>query len=312
MTADPKARRLATEFFGQWLGFYHFDGYRGVDTGRFPEFTDAVKASMYDEAVSTFEYIVRQARPVKEILHADYAFLNKTLATFYGTPGLTASDELERVEGARAFDRGGALRLGSVLTTTSAPLRTSPVKRGDWILRRVLGTPTPPPPADAGTLPADDQTFGGLTLRERLAQHKRSAQCASCHLRIDPLGFPLEGFDAVGRRRQAYADGKPIDLTGEFKDKTTIVGPDGLLTYLHGQEAKVMTTLSRKMLGYALGRNPLGSDRRLIGEMVGASSDASFSDLATRVVTSRQFRNRARPAAVAPATEGPSSGAGGR
>ena len=311
MTADPKARRLATEFFGQWLGFYHFDAYRGVDTGRFPEFTDEVKASMYDEAVSTFEYIVRQGRPVREILHADYAFMNKTLATFYGVDaGVASTDELVRVEGASAFERGGALRLGSVLTTTSAPLRTSPVKRGDWILRRILGTPTPPPLADAGTLPADDQAFGGLTLREKLAQHKRDARCAACHLRIDPLGFPLEGFDAVGRRRQAYADGRPIDVTGEFKDGTTLVGSAGLLRYLQDQNAKVATTLSRKILGYALGRNPQPSDRRLIREMAEAGGDASFSELATRVVTSRQFRTRARGIDAAHPSEGQSAGGG--
>ena len=156
MTADPKARRLSTEFFGQWLGFYHFDEYRGVDTGRFPEFTDDVKTAMYDEAVSTFEYLVRERRPVKEILHADYTFLNRSLAKFYGMdeklaptdPPLTG--KVQRVEGAHELARGGALRLGSVLTTTSAPLRTSPVKRGDWILRRILSTPTPPPPPDAG------------------------------------------------------------------------------------------------------------------------------------------------------------------
>jgi len=292
MTADPKARRLATEFFGQWLGFYHFDQYRGIDTGRFPEFTEEVKASMYDEAVSTFEYIVRQGRPVKEILQADYTFLNKTLAGFYGIDAnVSSTDRVERVEGARVFDRGGALRLGSVLTTTSAPLRTSPVKRGDWVLRRILGTPTPPPLPDAGNLPADDKAFGGLTLREKLAQHKRDARCSSCHLRIDPLGFPLEGFDAVGRKRASYADGTPVDLTGEFKDGSTIVGSEGLLTYLQGQGAKVMTTLARKMLGYALGRNPQASDRPLIREM-SESGDASFTDLATRLVTSRQFRHR--------------------
>ncbi len=141
---------------------------------------------------------------MKEILHADYAFLNKTLAKFYGidapaAAAAPAGSKVARIEGARAFDRGGALRLGSVLTTTSAPLRTSPVKRGDWILRRILSTPTPPPPPDAGTLPADDKTFEGQTLRERLTKHKRNAQCASCHLKIDPLGFPLEAFDAVGR-----------------------------------------------------------------------------------------------------------------
>ena len=309
MTADPKARRLATEFFGQWLGFYHFDQYRGVDTGRFPEFTDEVKASMYDEALSTFEYIVRQGRPVKEILHADYTFLNATLAKFYGIDAKLASTsgQVERVGGAHAFDRGGALRLGAVLTTTSAPLRTSPVKRGDWILRRILSTPTPPPPADAGTLPADDKSFEGLTLRERLAKHKREARCASCHLRIDPLGFPLEGFDAVGRPRGTYADGKPVDVTGEFRDKSRIVGSDGLLKYLQSQERKVLTTLARKMVGYALGRNPQPSDRRLIGEMIKAGGESSFSDLATRIVTSRQFRNRAGLDAAAPPSAAPSS-----
>jgi hypothetical protein len=311
MTADPKARRLATEFFGQWLGFYHFDEYRGVDTGRFPEFTDQVKASMYDEAVSTFEYIVRQERPVKEMLYADYTFLNKPLAAFYGIKtDIKSAEKVELVQGAGAFDRGGALRLGSVLTTTSAPLRTSPVKRGDWVLRRILGTPTPPPPADAGTIPADDKTFNGLTLRERLAQHKRNATCAACHLRIDPLGFPLEGFDAVGRVRGTYADGKAVDVTGEFADKTTIVGADGLLKYLQSQDRKVMTTMSRKMLGYALGRTALASDRPLLRDMVAAGGDASFSDLAVRIVTSRQFRNRAGSDAVAPGPKVTSPAAG--
>jgi len=294
MTADPKARRLATEFFGQWLGFYHFDEYRGVDTGRFPEFTEEVKTAMYNEAVSTFEYIVRQQRPVKEILYADYTFLNKPLAKFYGVDkDIKSSDAPERIDGAGAFSRGGVLRLGAVLTTTSAPLRTSPVKRGDWILRRILGTPTPPPPANAGVIPGDDQAFNGLTLRERLAQHKRNPTCATCHLRIDPLGFPLEGFDAVGRVRAKYADGKPVDVTGEFADKTTIVGADGLLKYLQGREPQVMTTLSRKMLGYALGRTVQPSDRRLVEEMVAAGGSASFADLAVKIVSSRQFRNHA-------------------
>jgi hypothetical protein len=248
---------------------------------------------MYDEAISTFEYIVREQRPVKEILFADYAFLNKPLAKFYGIDrDVTSTGKVEKVDGASAFDRGGALRLGSVLTATSAPLRTSPVKRGDWVLRRILGTPTPPPPADAGTIPADDQTFKGLTLRQRLAQHKRNATCAACHMRIDPLGFPLEGFDAVGRKRQTYSDGQPVDVTGEFKDNTTILGADGLLRYLQSQDTKVLTTLSRKMLGYALGRTVMASDRPLLGDMTTAGGNASFADLATRIVTSRQFRNR--------------------
>ena len=303
MTADPKARRVATEFFGQWLGFYHFDQYRGVDTGRFPEFTDQVKASMYDEAISTFEYIVRQERPVKEILHADYTFLNKPLAKFYGLQqDVKSDDKVVKVDGANAFNRGGALRLGSVLTTTSAPLRTSPVKRGDWVLRRVLGSPTPPPPGDAGTLPGDDKSFNGLTLRQRLAEHKRDATCAACHLRIDPLGFPLEGFDAVGRPRTTYADGQAVDDTGELADKKTITGADGLLQYLGAKDKQVMTTLSRKMLGYALGRTILASDRPLLADMIVAGPEATFSDLAVKIVTSRQFRHRAVDDRAAPAT----------
>ena len=293
MTADPKARRVATEFFGQWLGFYRFDGFRGVDTGRFPEFTDEVKAAMYDEAVSTFEYIVRHDRPIKEMLDADYAFLNQPLAKFYGIAvPVKSAAAVERVEGAHTFNRGGALRLGAVLTTTSAPLRTSPVKRGDWILRRILGTPTPPPPADAGTLPADPKAFGGLTLREKLAVHKRNPTCASCHLRIDPLGFPLEGFDPVGRPRTAYQDGGAVDVTGEFADKSTISGVDGLLGYLHGKDAQIRKTLAKKMLGYALGRTVRASDRALLDELIQAGDNATFAELALKIVGSRQFRNR--------------------
>jgi len=251
---------------------------------------------------------------VKEILYADYTFLNKPLAKFYGIDKeVGATGSVEKLDGAQAFDRGGALRLGAVLTTTSAPLRTSPVKRGDWVLRRILGTPTPPPPADAGTIPADDNTFNGLTLRERLAQHKRKETCANCHLRIDPLGFPLEGFDAVGRRRQSYADGKPIDVTGEFADKTTVVGADGLLNYLRSQDRKVMTTLSKKMIGYALGRTVMASDRPLMAEMTAAGGDAAFSDLAARIVTSRQFRNRVGDTgAVTSAAKAQTSRAGGQ
>jgi hypothetical protein len=293
MTADPKARRVATEFFGQWLGFYNFEEYRGVDTGKFPEFTDGVKSAMYEEAVSTFEYIVRNNRPMKEMLYADYTFLNQPLAKFYGLNlKMKFTDEMELVQGANAFNRGGLLRLGTVLTTTSAPQRTSPVKRGDWVLRRIVGTPVPPPPADAGSIPADEKGFGEMTLRERLTLHKRNATCASCHLRIDPLGFPLEGFDAVGRSRATYSDGKPVDVTGEFADKTTISGTDGLLKYLQSQEKQVMKTLSRKMIGYALGRTILASDQTLVDQMTAAGGNATFSDLAAKIVSSRQFRNR--------------------
>lgn len=294
MLADPKARRLSTEFFGQWLGFYHFDQHKGVDTSRFPEFTDDVKEAMYDEAVSFFEHIIRQNRPVRELLTADYTFLNQDLAKFYGVKkDVKAKDQVERVEGVSEFHRGGMLRLGAILTVTSAPLRTSPVKRGDWILRRILGTPVPPPPADAGSLPSDDKMFGGLTLKQKLTAHKRNASCANCHTRIDPLGFSLEHFDSTGRWRDKYADGKAIEDSDITPDKVEIAGVDGLLKYLQMKDRQVRRTLSFKLVGYALGRTITAADLPLIDRMLAAGGDATFAQLAAEIATSKQFRNRA-------------------
>ncbi len=292
MVADPKARRMSTEFFGQWFGFYHFDQFKGVDTSRYPEFTEEVRTSMYDQAVSFFEYIVRNDRPVSDILTADYDFLNAPLVKYYGIKAdVKSTGPVEMVKGVSGLKRGGVLRLGAVLTTTSAPLRTSPVKRGDWVLRRILGTPTPPPPADAGSIPSDDKLFGGLSVRDRLAVHKRNATCATCHTRIDPLGFPLEHYDSTGRWRDNYADGKPVDDTGEPIGKPKIMGVSGLLDYLETQQDKVSLTLTRKLLGYALGRTVQGSDQMLVDKMVTAGPKASIGSLATMIVTSGQFRN---------------------
>jgi hypothetical protein len=292
MLADTKARRMSAEFFGQWLGFYRFDQFKGVDTGRFPEFTDGVRSAMYDEAVSFFEYIIRSDRPNREILSADYTFMNKTLADYYGVKAVVRSTgAAEKVEGANGFERGGALRLGAVLTVTSAPLRTSPVKRGDWILRRILNTPTPPPPADAGSIPADDKLFGGLSLHDKLEAHKRNPTCANCHARIDPLGFPLEHFDSTGRWRDKYADGKDVYDAGTTFDHADISGAKGLLGYLESKDDQVRRTVATKMLGYALGRTTAPSDLSLIDKMVSEGGSAPFSQLVVDVVSSKQFRN---------------------
>jgi mono/diheme cytochrome c family protein len=293
MLADSKARRLSTEFFGQWLGFYHFDEFRGVDTSRYKEFTDEVKQSMYDEAVSFFEYIVRNDRPVKDMLFADYAFLNQPLARYYGVKReVESKDAMEKVDQANSFDRGGLLRLGAILTTTSAPLRTSPVKRGDWVLRRILGTPVPPPPPNVPKLPADDKAFGGMTIKQRLEAHKQNVTCAGCHVRIDPLGFPLEKYDSTGRVRDKYADGNAIDDTSELTDKTPIKGVKGLLDYLATMDQQVRRTFSRKLVGFALGRTVQASDQALIDNMVQAGGDAGLSQLVYEIVSSKQFRNR--------------------
>ena len=294
MLRAPKARRLAAEFFGQWFGFYRFDQYRGVDTGRFPEFTDRLKGAMHDEAVSFFEYLVREDRPVDEILFADYAFLNRELAGLYGVEDADApTNRLARVEGVGRFRRGGLLQLGAVLTVTSAPLRTSAVKRGDWVLRRVLGTPVPTPPADVGSIPADDVLGDGKTVRERLEAHRRDVSCVNCHSRMDPLGFALEHFDPIGRWRDTYRDGKEIDASGTLNDGTEISGLEELRGYLRGRKDTFQRNVCVKLLGYALGRSAAISDRPLIDHMTGGiAADPRFSSLVIQIVTSPQFRTQ--------------------
>lgn len=297
MLADRKARRLATEFFGQWFGFYRFDGFTGIDAEHFPGFSVDLKASLYDESVSFFEYIVAQDRPLDEILFADYTFLNGSLAEHYGIPweksDERSQDSLIRVEGVSDYNRGGLLRQGSILAVTSAPLRTSAVKRGDWILKRVLGTPTPPPPADAGSIPAEESTGDGLTLRERLEAHRSDESCVNCHVRIDPLGFALEQYDPVGQWRENYGDGGAIDTSGILKDGTEITGFSGLSDYLDREKATFHRNLSRKLLGYALGRSEIVSDRLLIDKMMESlDSDNRLSSLVALIVTSEQFRHQ--------------------
>jgi hypothetical protein len=295
MLRDPKSRRLATEFFGQWLGFYRFDEYRGVDKERFPEFTPGLQASLYNEAISFFEYIIREDRPIDEILTANYSFMNRQLREHYGLPvDDSITEEMVRVDGVAANHRGGVLGLGAVLTVTSAPLRTSPVRRGDWILRRLIGTPVPPPPADAGSIPADDVLGDGLTIGQRLEAHRRNPSCITCHSRIDPLGFALENYDSIGRWRDAYRDGKEIETSGTLLDGTKITGLEELRQHLAGTANQFPRTMATKLLGYALGRSELASDQVLLDETVARaeSQGRRFSEFVVALVTSDQFRHR--------------------
>ncbi|WP_161602514.1 DUF1592 domain-containing protein [Tautonia marina] len=302
MLRDPRARRLATEFFGQWLGFYRFDRYQGIDTDRFPEFSELLRASMYEEAISFFEHLVREDRPVDEILFADYSFLDRRLAEHYGVEvGSRSDDTFSRVDHLDRQHRGGLFGLGAVLTATSAPLRTSAVKRGDWVLRRVVGTPVPPPPADVGSIPADDVRGDGLTVRQRLEAHRSDASCINCHARIDPLGFALEQFDPLGRWRDSYRDGQPIDPSGTLADGTFVSGPDGLRAYLRRERSQFHRNFSTKLLGYALGRAELASDRPLIERMTDTLEHGGrISDLIVQIVSSEQFRNRRTDAILPP------------
>lgn len=293
MLQDAKSRRFATEFFGQWFGFYRFDEFGGVDSEMFPEFSTSLQQSMYDEAIVFFDHIVRANRPVNEILFADYAFVNDELAKHYGLEVEVKTDELQRVSGANSIHRGGLLRLGAVLATTSAPRRTSPVKRGDWILRRVLGTAVPPPPADAGSISADEVTSDGATIRQRLQAHRREASCHNCHARFDAFGFALENYDPLGRWREEYRDRKPVETTGELRDGTSISGDRGLHKYLRQQQGLFHETLARKLIGYALGRQDAVGDSSLVSALtMHMARDGGMLGLIEAIVTSRQFRHR--------------------
>ena len=291
MLADPKSQRLATEFFGQWFGFYRFGQYSGVDADQFPEFSESLRKAMHAEAVEFFDFIVRHDRPINEILFADYSFVNQELASHYELD-IQLDDPLnmQRVTEASQFHRGGLLRLGAVLTTTSAPRRTSPVKRGDWILRRILGTPVPPPPADAGSIPADEVVADGLSIRKRLEAHRRDSSCHNCHSRFDAFGFALENFDPLGRWRDQYRDQMPVENAGTLRDGKEVVGDTGLHDYLEGEQSKFHRTFANKLLGYALGRRVSVGDLPLTANLTDhMQSGGGIQDLVERIVTSRQF-----------------------
>jgi hypothetical protein len=175
------------------------------------------------------------------------------------------------------------------------------VKRGDWLLRRVLGTPTPPPPPNVPPIAKDDKGADGLTIKARLIAHQQSPACAACHSKIDPLGFPFEKYDAVGKLRLTYSDGKPVEDTSTTSDKREIAGVDGLINYLKSQEPQVIRNMSHKLIGFALGRTVLASDQPLVDKLVQTGGQASFSRLVTEIVNSPQFRYRRgqEPAALA-------------
>ena len=294
MLQDRKSQRFATEFFGQWFGFYRFHQFRGIDEKQFPEFSTALQQSMYDEAVAFFDFIVRQNRPLDEILFADYAFVNQELARHYGlTVELTDSHEWQRLSAADAFHRGGLLRLGAVLATTSAPRRTSPVKRGDWILRRVLGTNVPPPPADAGSIAADEVAGDGLSIRQRLIAHRSDASCHNCHARFDAFGFALENYDPIGRWRTHYRDDEPVETSGSLRDGRTISGVEELHHYLRSQLPQFHETFAVRLLGYSLGRQESVGDKALIEQLKQQMQDGGgIAPLMECIVSSRQFRYR--------------------
>jgi len=291
MLQDSKTRALAIEFGTQWLEVRGFDQFQGKDQQRFPTFDAPLRQAMYEESILFFQDLFQADRSVWDLIDADHTFLNEPLATFYGVPDIKGS-QFRRVENVKTFGRGGMLGWASVLAKHSGASRTSPVLRGNWIAETVLGQRLPLPPSEVPKLP-ENETAGELTIRQLVEKHTELQQCAVCHQRIDPLGFALEQYDTIGRRREKDLGGRPVDAKSTLKDGTEFEGISGLRKYLLTQRRDEFTQqFCRKLLGYALGRGVILSDRKLLEEMTTAleENDGRLSAAIVLVVKSKQFR----------------------
>lgn len=289
MIADPKSESLATQFAAQWLGLRNLQSAQ-PDTERFDSFSLDLLPKMSRETELLFLHMVRHNRPVSELLTADYTFLDASLAKYYGIEDF-AGDDFQRVD-LTMTPRRGVLSHASVLTLTSQPTRTSPVKRGKWILENILGTPPPEPPPGVPELEESEVAAADASFREQLELHRSDPSCAACHRVMDQLGFGLEEFDAVGRYREM--DGKfPIDASGEMPGGRSFVGASDLTRVLgESEQTAFAQTVAKRLLAFALGRELTPDDRCVIDEMVSKSSkkDYRFKDLITEVVLSRPFQ----------------------
>ena len=290
MLADPRAATLAGNFAGQWL---HLRNMRALapDVNAFPEFDDNLREAFTRETEFFFEHQVREDRSVVELLTADYSFLNERLARHYGIPGVYGS-HFRRVP-LRDEARHGLLGHGSMLTVTSYATRTSPVLRGKWLLENILGAPPPPPPPDVPELEERASGERPRSMRERMEQHRANPVCSACHARMDPLGFALENFDAIGKWRDTDG-GSLIDASGALPDGASFDGPVGLREMLVERRAEVVEAVAAKLMTYALGRGVDAADmpaiRRIVRE--GEASDYRWSSLVLGIVRSIPFQMR--------------------
>jgi hypothetical protein len=288
MLNDPKSEALVQNFFTQWLNLRLLDGV-APDPSVFPNFDAELKAAMRRETELFATAIIREDRSVLDFLVGRFSYLNERLARHYGIEGVSGTD-FKRV--ALTDNRHtGVLTQASILTLTSNPGRTSPVKRGKWMLENILGSPPPDPPPDAPDLEAVQKAKPNATLRQQLEIHRESAVCASCHKVMDQLGFGLENFDAIGRWRDKDG-GFPIDASGELPGGAKFNGPLALAKVLDKRRGEFVRCLSEKMLTFALGRELAVQDRCTVDKIVEqiASKNYRFSALVMAIVQSDPFR----------------------
>lgn len=293
MLDDPRAGTLTSDFAEQWLQLRRLRRHE-PDADVFPEFDAGLREAMLSETLMLVDHVIANDRDVHELLDARYTFLNERLARHYGIEGVTG-DRFRKVALTDAR-RGGILAHASVLTLTSHPARTSPVRRGKWILEQVLASPPPPPPPDVPAFHPGDDANAELTLRERFVRHRSDPSCVSCHASMDPLGFGLENFDAIGRWRER--DGKaPVDARGELPNGRTFEGPAELRELLR-EDGRFVRCVAKKMLTYAIGRGLTAADEPAIDRICGeAAQDGDrFSAFVLAIVRSDAFgKRRAAP-----------------
>ena len=290
MLKDPKSHALAENFAGQWLELRNLAGV-SPDTSRFPDFNDGLRAAMKTETEMFFESIVREDRSILDFIDAKYTYINEPLAKHYGIGGVQGAG-FQRVV-LNTPERGGLLGQASILTVTSNPTRTSPVKRGKWVLEQLLGTPPPAPPPNVP--PLSDDKKGPLvgTLRQRMEQHRVNPICNSCHKSLDPMGFGLENYDATGGWR-AQDGGFPIDASGVLPNGDKFSGPQELKTILRTKKILVARCISEKLLTYGLGRGVESFDKCWLDGITNyvTQHDYRFSAVITAIVQSDPFRKR--------------------
>jgi mono/diheme cytochrome c family protein len=292
MIADPRSAALASDFAGQWLHIRNVSGFRPSPESLF-HFDDNLRQAFESETSLFFGSIVRENRSVLDLLDADYTFLNERLARHYGIAGVYG-ERFRRVSLPPDSVRRGLLGQGSILTDTSRANRTSPVIRGKWILENIFGAPPPAPPANVPELKEERNPAKVLPMREQMAQHRANPVCASCHAQMDELGFALENFDAIGEWRDVDAAGSRIDPTAKLPDGTTFRGPSELRKVLLNHADDFLTTLTEKLLTYALGRGLDAADAPAIRRIKrdAAPTNYRFASLVQGIVRSTPFQMR--------------------
>ncbi len=302
MMKDGRVRGLATEFTGHWLNFSLFETNNSVDRARFPQFNNDLRTAMYEEPIRFVEDTIQNNGSILDLLYGNYTFVNPVLAKHYGIPGVDGSnDHWVRVDNAGQYGRGGILPMAVFMTANSPGLRTSPVKRGNWVVQKVLGIRVPPPPPVVPELPSDESK-SDLPVRDMLARHRAVPFCAACHQRFDSFGLAYEGYGPIGDVRTKDLAGRSVDTAVVYPGGVDGVGFEGLRAFIkaHRQDQYV-NNFSRKLLAYALNRSLQLSDEGLIDTMQSelVAQNYRFDTLVESIVTSPQFRNQ-RVAAAPP------------